>query len=104
MEAKSVSIRCGFFSVLIMSLFLFTSYRCIIIAFLSVKSFSLPINSFNDVLDSDMDVIVYTNDATADMYKLAPNGSVLHQIYQEKIHNKPTFIVTQMTTCHNYWN
>ncbi len=89
-----------------MSLFLFTSYRSVIIAFLAAKTKTLPINSYEDLLESSLGVIIYgRDDASEEFFKFSADGSVLRDIYEKKIvterlyYNVSTLLVlTNMTS------
>ncbi len=73
----------------LMAMFLYFCYRASMNSFLAVKTFSLPINSFEEILDTDLGVVVWKDSAGEAFYKLAPEGSVRRQIYKEKILNSP---------------
>ena len=68
-----------------MSLLLMTFYRCVIFAFLSVKSIRFPINSFDDLAESHHKMMLHQDDASQDFYRTSPKGSSIQRIYQEKI-------------------
>ncbi len=61
-------------------------------AFLAVKSFTLPVNSFEELLDSDLDVIVFGQDSSEGFYKLASEGSTLRNIYEQKMAQSPLYM------------
>ena len=59
MKFNTVSMKIGFFLLIMMALQLFISYRSVMTGFLTVISYSLPVNSYEDILDSDLNVIVW---------------------------------------------
>ena len=58
-------------------------------AFLAVKTFTYPINSYDDILDSDFDLVVWKGTIWEDLYKLAPSGSLFKSIYHAKVKDFP---------------
>ncbi len=49
----------------------------------------LPISSWEDVRDSDYNLIVWRNGVVEDMLRESPKGSAMRQIYEKKLLNQP---------------
>ncbi len=91
MPMKKWSLKCGFICLLLAALFLFIFYRCTMNAFLAVKTLNLEINSYEDVLESPVFVIVYRGSAAENNFKLAQPGTTLFEIYKQKVKNFPSY-------------
>ena len=78
----------GFLVILLMAMFLMIAYRATMNAFLTVKTFSLPIDSYEDILDTDMNVIVWKGTIWEDMFALSPKGSPFQTIHQTKVQSQ----------------
>ncbi len=72
-------------------MFLLIGYRAEMNAFLSVKSFNVPIGSWEDVLTTDLDVIIQDNPYTMELFSMSHPDSTFYKIYQEKIMGQKTF-------------
>ncbi len=57
-------------------------------AFLNAKKLTFTINSYEDVLESDMDLLVLEGLFMESYFRYAPKGTVYHQIYIEKLLGK----------------
>ncbi len=58
-------------------------------AFLTTTKIQLPFESYADILESDFDVMTFKSSANEDYFKNAPSGSILRQIYEDKIAHYP---------------
>ncbi len=58
-------------------------------AFLAVKKFEFPFNSYEDVLEAEQNVVVWKGTRWEEQYKLAPEGSLFKTIYHQKISSQP---------------
>ena len=67
MKFNTVSMKIGFFLLLLMAMQLFISYRSVMTGFLTVINYYLPVNSYEDILNTDMDVIVWRGSTGTDM-------------------------------------
>ncbi len=74
-----------------MALMLMNFYKSLLKALFTVHIQSLSINSYQDILDSDLNVINYKGSSTEEMYKAAPKESILNQIYIQKAKDYPGF-------------
>ncbi len=54
-------------------------------AFLNAKEFKLPVDSFNDILKRDEDLIVLDGSYTSELYQFAPEGTVFNDIWEKKL-------------------
>ena len=57
-------------------------------AFLSIKNYNLPINSFEDILDSPMELLIYGGTSTEDLFRSSHPDSVYGRIYKAKLLDK----------------
>ncbi len=89
LQPKVLSQKIAFLSLFFMAFMVLSYYRALLKAALSVRAFKLSINSYEDILDSNLDVLVWKNGAPEDKFRLAAPGSIHRQIYEMKIHNKP---------------
>ncbi len=71
-----------------LAMLLFFYYRATMNAFLNAKIISMPINSYEEVLKSNMELLVYSGYITETMFKLSPPGSLFNDIYLKKLKDK----------------
>ena len=84
-----LSQKIAFLSVFLMALVVLSYYKALLKATLSVRTFRIPLDSYKDILDSPLEFLVWKNGAAEDMFRLAPPGSVMKQIHESKIQDKP---------------
>jgi hypothetical protein len=60
-------------------------YRAQLNASLNVKIVNLPINSWEDLAESDLNVLIYTDSSFESFFSDNPHGSTLRQIYDKQI-------------------
>ncbi len=60
-------------------------------SFLTAKVFRLPINSYEDVISTDMDLILHRGYYEENVFKFAPQGSLFKEVYNRKLLGKPRF-------------
>ncbi len=60
-------------------------YRAAMNSVLTAKTFTLPINAFEDLLKTDQELIVARGLFSETFFSFAPRGSILNQIYEEKL-------------------
>ncbi len=89
MPANKLSLKLGYFFLLLMAMFLFIAYRATMNAFLAVKVLKFPVNSYQDLLEASEDIIVWDGTMWEQQYTLAPPGSLFETIYKAKIQGKP---------------
>ena len=58
-------------------------------ASLNVYAENLPINSWEDLLSSNYNLLIWQGTAAEDQFKSAPNFSILNKLYYEKILTVP---------------
>ena len=90
MTFDRLSLKIGFISILLMAMFLMTTYKATMNAFLAIRQTKFPINSFEDVLESKENILVWKGSRWEEQYKLAPKGSLFKRIYLEKIKDQPS--------------
>ncbi len=54
-------------------------------AFLNAKEFKLEIDSFEDVLDSDLEMVVQRGTYAEQVFRFAPAGTIHNHIYEKKL-------------------
>ncbi len=59
-------------------------------AVLSIRVLKLPINTWEDVLESPLELITWDASYFAELMKFSPKGSIARQIYEQKIYNQDT--------------
>ncbi len=84
-KSKSRGLKVLLFSILLLGMFNLIAYRCMLNASLNVKFYQLPINSWEDIVHSDFDVMIWQGGAVDSMLTNSPPGSVMQKIYEEKI-------------------
>lgn len=89
-SAKTLAMRMSLFSVLMAGMLMFTYYRCQLNANLNVKHLDMPIKSWEDILDSKYNLLVYLGSYYLDFFTLAPLDTILSKIYHEKILTIPS--------------
>ncbi len=90
MKPTSMSLKIAMFSIFAMAFLLITYYKAQMKAALSIQSFGLPINSWEDVLESNQKMFIVKGAFNEEYFKDAPEGSTLKKIYYKKIQNQPT--------------
>ncbi len=73
------------FSLLMMCLLILNYYKATMKSFLTVRTFSLPIERMEDILDSHMDFVIYRYYIEELSFSLAPEGTLYHEIYHKKL-------------------
>ena len=73
MTTKQMSVRIGLLCALLMGLFLLTSYRATLNAFLAVKLYSIPISGFEDILTENYDILTYQFSSEGDIFRHGNN-------------------------------
>ncbi len=68
------------------------AYKCLMKSFLTVQSFTMPIENVEDILTMPVDVIVYEDSFMEEVLQQSPEGSVYRRIYDEKIVNYPGIV------------
>ena len=58
-------------------------------AFLTARELKLPFNSYEEILDSDLDTITFKESSNEEYFKSAPKGSILRRMFDEKISKDP---------------
>ncbi len=89
-----LSQKIAMLSLFTMSLVLMAYYKGLLKAALSIRYFHLPINSWQDVLESPLDLIVNKGAYTEDFFKNSAPGTVHRDIYEEKIKDKKGYLET----------
>ena len=89
LKPNTLSKKVAYFSLFLMSLVLMSYYKALLKAALSVRNLKLPINSFQDILDSDLDLILWKNGALEDSFRLSAPDSDMKRIHESKIKDKP---------------
>ncbi len=84
----SNSQRAIVFTLFLMALLLMSYYKSQLKATLAIQSLTLPINSLDDILASELDLLLWRATFLESAFKLAPKGSLMRQIYDEKLHGK----------------
>ncbi len=79
------------FTLFAAGMFMLIVYRAIFNAFLAVEVFRVPLQSWEDVLESQYNVILQTNPHTYELFSLAPSGTVFNKIFKKKIVGQKTF-------------
>ncbi len=74
-----------------MSMVVMFYYRASMNSFLTAKVFTLPINSLEDILNSELDFIVHRGLYQEELFMHASGGSVLKEIYDRKLLGKKRF-------------
>ena len=88
MQMGALSRKVGFFTILTSTMLILIYYKGIMKSFLTIKTTRYPYETFEDILDSDLEVIVFHGAMEEEHFKHAPEGSVMRQIYLEKIKDK----------------
>ncbi len=79
------STRVALFCLTIMTFVILSNYRAIMNAFLTARELKLPFNSYEEILDSDLDAITFKESSNEEYFKSAPKGSILRRMFDEKI-------------------
>lgn len=66
-----------------------TYYRAQMNAALNVRRENYPIENWQDVLESDLNVLVWQGSIINDIFEFAPDGSTLKSIFDRKISQTP---------------
>jgi hypothetical protein len=64
---------------------IFTYYRCQLNANLNVKIMDMPIKSWEDILESNYNLLIWMGSYIQDMFSLAAPDTTLSKLYHEKI-------------------
>jgi hypothetical protein len=64
---------------------IFTYYRCQLNANLNVKIMDIPIKSWEDILDSNYNLLIWMGGYTQDVFSLAAPATTLSKLYHENI-------------------
>ena len=88
LPATNTALRVGFLFLTFAAMLIFFYYKATMNAFLAAKIIKMPINSFEDVVESDMEFLVKRGFLTESMFSHAPSGSLYHDIYREKLLDK----------------
>ncbi len=75
-----------------MAVFLMIFYRGTLNAFLAVKIVSFPIDSYDDILKIEENVIVWKGTVWEAQYKQASQGSLFREIYEAKVQHQPGLV------------
>ncbi len=78
-------------TLMFMAMLVMFHYRAAMNAFLNVKPFQMPIDSYEDVITSDMDLIVQKGLFTEQVFMFAPEGSLFREIFNQKLNGKKRF-------------
>ncbi len=57
-------------------------------AFLNERDYRLPIDSYEDLLSSPLDLIINKGTFTEQLFAFAPAGTILHEIFEKKLRGK----------------
>ncbi len=88
-KPAKLPLKLAFFAMFLMSLLLMSCYKGLLKAALSVRYVKISIASYDDIVDSPLDFILWKSGALEDMFKLAPAGSVQRRLYETKIKDNP---------------
>jgi hypothetical protein len=64
---------------------LFTYYRCQLNANLNVKRMDIPIKTWEDILESNYNLLTWYGSNYLDLFKLAAPDTIMSKLYHEKI-------------------
>jgi hypothetical protein len=64
---------------------LFTYYRCQLNANLNVKKMDIPMKSWEDILESNYNLLIWLGGSNHDLFSLAAPGTTMSKLYHEKI-------------------
>ena len=59
-------------------------------AFLSIKHVHMTIKSYEDLLKTDLDLLLVKDSSIEDIFKNSPKGSLKHQVYLKHIKQSPS--------------
>ncbi len=88
MAIHSTSQRVLMFTLFLMSLLLMSCYKSQLKATLAVQTLVLPINNLEEILSSDLDLLLKSASYLESGFQLAPKGSLMNRIYDKKLHGK----------------
>ena len=71
-KANKLSLRVAMMTFLILVTVIFIGYRSMMNAFLAAKNLVLPINNYEEMLDSDLKLIMSRGTTYEDLFKNAP--------------------------------
>ncbi len=91
MHTRKLSVRLGFLVLMFMSMLILFYYRAAMNAFLNVKVFRVPINSHEDIIDTDMDLVVKKGVYTEQVFMFAQEGSLFQAIFDKKLKGTKRF-------------
>ena len=66
-------------------MFAFIAYRAQLNAGLNVRILDIPIKSWEDVLMSDKDFLIWMGTSIEMQFRESPKGSVMRNIYEKKV-------------------
>ena len=84
-EMKSYTYKIILFITLICGMITFTHYECIFASTLIVESNEIPFQAWEEVLESDANLLIWKGGSFESLLKDSPSGSTLRRIYEEKI-------------------